>query len=41
MKPTEFEVRQVLSLIYVLNNMSHWRGEVATNVRRTLKEFVK
>ena len=27
--------------LYVLNNMSHWRGEVAKAVRMTLKTFTK
>ncbi len=27
--------------LYVLNNISRWRGEVAREVRKTLKEFVK
>ena len=25
--------------LYVLNNMTHWRGEVAKEVRATLKSF--
>jgi len=25
--------------LYVLNNMSHWRGETAKQVRETLKKF--
>ncbi len=25
--------------LYVLNNMSHWRGEIAKAVRQTLKTF--
>ena len=27
--------------LYVLNNMTHWRGETAKEVRTTLKEFTK
>lgn len=27
--------------LYVLNNMSRWRGDVAKSVRKTLKDFTK
>jgi hypothetical protein len=26
-------------VLYVLNNISHWRGPIATEVRQTLKKF--
>ena len=28
-----------VQVIYVLNNISHWRGEVAKEVRATLKKY--
>jgi hypothetical protein len=28
-------------LLYVLNNMTHWRGDTATNVRINLRNHVK
>ena len=28
-------------LLYVLNNMTHWRGDLAKQVRATLKEATK
>ena len=28
-------------VLYVLNNMTHWRGDDAKLVRTTLKQFVK
>ena len=27
--------------LYVLNNITHWRGEVAKEVRATLKAYIK
>jgi hypothetical protein len=27
--------------LYVLNNMTHWRGDTAKEVRQTLKSFTK
>ena len=30
-----------VQVLYVLNNMTHWRGPEATEVRKTLKQFVK
>lgn len=27
--------------LYVLGNITHWRGDVAKDVRQTLKEFTK
>ena len=27
--------------LYILNNMTHWRGDIAKEVRLTLKTFVK
>ena len=27
--------------LYVLNNITHWRGEVAKSVRQILKDFTK
>jgi hypothetical protein len=30
-----------LQIPYVIGNITHWRGELATSVRNTLKQFVK
>ena len=30
-----------IQVLYVLNNMTHWRGEDAKQVRATLKAFTK
>ena len=30
-----------IQVLYVLNNMSRWRGDVAKGVRDTLKQYVK
>jgi len=30
-----------IKCIYVLGNMTHWRGEEATAVRKTLKKYTK
>lgn len=30
-----------VQVLYVLNNMTHWRGEDAKRVRQTLKTFVR
>ncbi len=30
-----------VQVLYVLNNITHWRGEVAKRVRGTLKQYVK
>lgn len=30
-----------VQLLYVLNNMTHWRGDTATNVRINLRNHVK
>lgn len=34
--PSEMRVQ----LLYILNNMTHWRGMVATDVRNTFKRFI-
>lgn len=34
--PKEFRVQ----LLYVLGNMTHWRGEVASQVRQTIKNYI-
>ena len=30
-----------VQVVYVLNNMSRWRGDLAKEVRGTLKQYVK
>lgn len=33
------EHEQKVQALYILNNMSHWRGDLAREVRTFLKEF--
>ena len=30
-----------VQVLYILNNIAYWRGEVAKEVRGTLREFIK
>lgn len=39
MRMTDHEL--VVQCMYVLNNITHWRGEQATRIRENLQEFTK